>query len=95
MQNALLYAGSEVVQLVETIFKKTSTKHLFIKDFVIMKLIVLLTIVACVQANANGYAQTINLSLKNASMEKVFKEIEKQSSYHFIYTKEQLASAIQ
>ena len=92
MQNALLYAGSEVVQLVEPI-KKTSTKHLFIKGFTIMKLIVLLTIVACVQANANGYAQTINLSLKNASMEKVFKEIEKQSSYHFIYTKEQLGSA--
>jgi len=92
MQNALLYAGSEVVQLVEPIFKKTSTKHLFIKDFIIMKLIVLLTIVACVQANANGYAQTINLSLKDAPIEKVFKEIEKQSSYRFIYTKEQLSN---
>jgi TonB-linked SusC/RagA family outer membrane protein len=94
MKNALLLEGSVVVHPVEPLFKKAGKKHPFIKGFVIMKLIVLLTIVACVQTNANGYAQTINLSLKNVTIEKVFKEIEKQSSYHFIYTKEQLENTV-
>ncbi|HMK16867.1 MAG TPA: SusC/RagA family TonB-linked outer membrane protein [Chitinophagaceae bacterium] len=92
MQNALLYAGSVVVQPVEIVFKKTGKKHLFIKGFIIMKLIILLTVAACFYAHANGYAQTINLSLKDVNIEKAFKEIEKQIDYHFIYTREQLAN---
>src|SRR5436190_2491168 len=92
MQNALLLQDSVVVQPVQSIFTTTGKNHIFIKGLITMKLIVLLTIVACLQANAKGYAQTINLSLKDVALEKVFKEIEKQSSYHFIYTKEQLAS---
>jgi len=92
MQNALLYVDSVVVQPVKIVFNKTGKKHLFIKGFVTMKLIILLTVAACLQANANGYAQTIYLSLKDAKLEKVFKEIEKQSDYRFVYTREQLES---
>ena len=55
-----------------------------------MKLILLLTTAACLQASAIGYSQTISLSFKNTSLEKVFIEIQKQSGYHFIYTKEEL-----
>ncbi|HEU5168012.1 MAG TPA: SusC/RagA family TonB-linked outer membrane protein [Chitinophagaceae bacterium] len=91
MQKAFLCAGSAVVQTVRKLSKRTVyNRQLFIKGVLIMKLVLLLTAVLCLQASATGYAQTINLSLKDAKLEKVFKEIEKQSNYRFIYTREQL-----
>jgi len=93
MQNVLLCAGSAVVKAVRNLFNRIAcNQQKLIKGFVIMKLVLLLTVILCLQAGAAGYAQTINLSLKNAKLEKVFKEIEKQSEYHFIYTREQLES---
>jgi TonB-dependent starch-binding outer membrane protein SusC len=56
-----------------------------------MKLLILFTVVACLQARSNGYSQTITISVKNAPLEKVFREIRKQSAYSFIYTKEELS----
>jgi len=35
-----------------------------------------------------GFSQNITLSLKNATLEKVFREIEKKTSHRFVYTKE-------
>jgi TonB-linked SusC/RagA family outer membrane protein len=55
-----------------------------------MKILLLLTAVACLQAGARGYGQSISLNFKRTSLEKVFAAIEKQSHYHFIYTKEEL-----
>jgi TonB-dependent starch-binding outer membrane protein SusC len=93
MQNVLLCAGSAVVKAVRKLFKRIAcNQQKLIKGFVIMKLVLLLTVMLCLQAGATGYAQTINLSLRDAKLEKVFKEIEKQSDYHFIYTREQLES---
>jgi TonB-linked SusC/RagA family outer membrane protein len=93
MQNAILYAGSAVVKTVQQLSRWTGyNRQFFIKGFITMKLLLLLIIASCLQAGATGYAQTINLSLTNAKLEKVFKEIEKQSNYRFIYTREQLES---
>jgi len=93
MQKALLCEGSAVVQPVQKLFERTVCNgQLFIKGFIIMKLVLLLTAFLCLQAGATGYAQTINLSLKDAKLERVFKEIEKQSDYRFVYTREQLES---
>jgi TonB-dependent starch-binding outer membrane protein SusC len=39
------------------------------------------------------YCQTIQLSLKNVSLETALQEIEKKSSYRFIYTKEEINNA--
>jgi TonB-dependent starch-binding outer membrane protein SusC len=61
------------------------------KTLLFMKLLVLFTVVACLQARSNGYSQTITISVKNAPLEKVFREIRKQSAYSFIYTKEELS----
>lgn len=58
-----------------------------------MKLLILLTVVASLQARSNAQSQTITLSVKNASLEKVFKEIRKQTDYSFIYTNEVLSDA--
>ncbi|HVM87927.1 MAG TPA: SusC/RagA family TonB-linked outer membrane protein [Puia sp.] len=40
-----------------------------------------------------AFAQQVSLSLKNASLEAAFRSIEKQTGYHFVYTKEELAGS--
>lgn len=55
-----------------------------------MKITAALLLVTCLQVCANGKAQTISLSLKNAPLEEVFKEIKKQSGYRFVYTQASL-----
>lgn len=58
-----------------------------------MKLLILLTIVACLQASAKGFGQTVTLTLNNASLERAFKEIKKQTGYSFVYTRAQLKNS--
>lgn len=52
-----------------------------------MKFTAILLFIACMQVSAKGYSQ-ITLSEKNVPLTKVFKEIQKQSGYDFIYTYE-------
>ncbi|CAL1520168.1 TonB-dependent receptor [Chitinophaga sp. MM2321] len=58
-----------------------------------MKLTVLLLTVTCLQLRASTYAQQITLKEKNASLEKVFNEIYKQTGYQFVYTDNLLQQA--
>lgn len=58
-----------------------------------MKLTVLLMTIALLQVRAAGHAQTVTLSKQNISLDKVFKEIGKQTGYTFLYTEEQLSHA--
>src|SRR5665648_990872 len=53
----------------------------------IMKLTSFLIFVALVQATASVYSQTtlLSLNMKNASLNEVFREIEKQSEFTFLY----------
>ena len=57
---------------------------LTVKTLRIMKLMVFFLVITF-QVGAAGYSQPITLSLKNASLEKVFKEIHRQSGYSFLY----------
>lgn len=54
-----------------------------------MKLIAILMTATFMQASASGNAQKINLSFKDAKLQKVFIEIHKQSGYSFLYTEAQ------
>jgi TonB-linked SusC/RagA family outer membrane protein len=63
------------------------------KFLLIMKLTAVFLLATFLSASANGHAQNISLNEKNASLEKVFAEIEKQSGYTFIATKELLQTA--
>jgi len=56
-----------------------------VKLLLAMKFTVFIIAFACMQTMANGYAQQINLSEKNVSLNKIFSAIEKQSSYDFFY----------
>ncbi|WP_375301588.1 SusC/RagA family TonB-linked outer membrane protein [Niastella sp. OAS944] len=50
-----------------------------------MKLTIALLTVVCLHTTANGFAQGITLNEKNAPVEKVFKEITRQTGYVFFY----------
>src|SRR5690606_3688961 len=63
------------------------------KILLAMKLTVLLILIACLQLQASVYSQQINLSLKEASLESVIKEIRKQTGYAFFYDAEYLQRA--
>lgn len=55
------------------------------KTLLIMKLTLILTLVACFQVSAGGFAQKITLSKKDVPLETIFKEIKKQTGFNFIY----------
>lgn len=63
------------------------------KTLRIMKLIAILLLVGCLQVSAKGVAQKITLHEKNAPLQKIFKEIRKQSGYLFLYTDELIRDA--
>jgi TonB-linked SusC/RagA family outer membrane protein len=50
-----------------------------------MKLTAIIIFSACLTASVNGYGQKVTISEKNASLEKIFKEIKKQTGYVFFY----------
>jgi hypothetical protein len=51
----------------------------------VMKLTCILLFAAFLQVSANSYSQSVNISVKNASLEKVFSLIEHQTGYFFFY----------
>jgi TonB-linked SusC/RagA family outer membrane protein len=55
-----------------------------------MKLTFLFILATCLQAVASGFSQTVDLSVRNATAEEVFRSIERQTSLGFIYAREQL-----
>lgn len=73
---------------------KTTNKHWFLpfKYLLIMKLIVLLTIIACFQVSAATVAQNITLSEKNKSLNDLFTSIKQQSGYHFFWKGDDFAN---
>ncbi|MRG45019.1 SusC/RagA family TonB-linked outer membrane protein [Chitinophaga sp. SYP-B3965] len=64
--------------------RATSIRHL-LKIFLVMKLLIVLITATCLQVSAKVSAQTVTLSGKNISLQKVFEEIRKQCDYQFLY----------
>src|SRR5258706_1509855 len=56
----------------------------------IMKLTFILLTAIALQVSARGYTQKVTLSVKDASLTKVFESITRQSGYRFFYNEEQL-----
>ncbi|MEO6289528.1 MAG: SusC/RagA family TonB-linked outer membrane protein [Ginsengibacter sp.] len=73
------------------IFKLHNTR--FLKKLLIMKLMTLFLTVLLLQAHAGGYSQKVTFSLKNVSVEKAFKEIQKQTDYRFFYNEKLIKDA--
>ncbi|MEO9144820.1 MAG: TonB-dependent receptor [Ginsengibacter sp.] len=55
------------------------------QNWLVMKLTAILLLSACLQVSANGFSQDISLSAKNVTLQKVFRQIHKQSGYQFFY----------
>jgi hypothetical protein len=58
----------------------------------VMKLTAFLLLAAFLHVSAGGFSQTVTLSMKDAPLEKVFREIERQTGYGFLYNKTVLAA---
>jgi TonB-linked SusC/RagA family outer membrane protein len=59
------------------------------KTLLIMKMTVILLLAACLNVSAEGYSQ-VTLSERNVSLQKVFKQIQKQTGFDFLYSVELL-----
>ncbi|WP_205513199.1 SusC/RagA family TonB-linked outer membrane protein [Longitalea arenae] len=59
----------------------------------IMKLTAILILGVCLQIHAAGYGQRITLSEKDVPLERVFKKIQQQTDYKFLYTSQLLEGA--
>jgi TonB-linked SusC/RagA family outer membrane protein len=55
------------------------------KIFLAMKITTILLLTASLTASAGGFAQKVTLAAQNVRLEKVFKEIKKQTGYVFFY----------
>ncbi|HRO47810.1 TonB-dependent receptor [Agriterribacter sp.] len=58
-----------------------------------MKLTIILLLTCFLQVNAKGYSQGVTLKMKHVTLERVLKEITKQTDYHVIYGKSEIAKA--
>src|SRR5690606_12416042 len=68
-------------------------RRLTAKTLLAMKLSAIILLSACLQVSAKGYAQRVTLSEKNASLETVFRYIEKQTGYVFFFDQHLLDKA--
>ncbi|WP_240903203.1 TonB-dependent receptor [Sphingobacterium sp. SGG-5] len=58
-----------------------------------MKLTTLLLLISGMHLSANSLAQKVTLKVRNSSLKEVFKELNKQTGYYFIYNEDVLKSA--
>ncbi len=68
------------------------SRRVVFKTLLIMKFTIFLLIVCFFQVGATGFSQTVTLKFNKAFLQDVFKEVEKQSGYSFVYGKEQLST---
>jgi TonB-linked SusC/RagA family outer membrane protein len=67
--------------------------EILVKAARIMKLTALFFFIALMNVYAVGKAQNVSLSLKNGSLEQVFKELQKQTGVKFLYNPEMMTRA--
>jgi len=69
------------------------TKALPFKTLLTMKMLFAFLFAFSLQSPARSYSQGITLKLKDAPLEKVFKLIEQQSKFRFVYSQEAMKEA--
>lgn len=83
-----VFDAFEGIAMFRGIPKLTSLKSqtaVFRRGVLIMKLTGIIILAACLQVSAKGLSQTVTLSEKNAPLQKVITEIERQTKYSFFY----------
>lgn len=64
-----------------------------VKTVLAMKLTALFLLALCLNVSAKSFSQIVTLREKDARLDKVFKEIERQTDYSFVYTETMLKKA--
>lgn len=59
----------------------------------VMRLTAFILLAGCLEVTAAGYSQTVTLSVKGEPLERVFREIQTQTGFTFVYYKEDLQKA--
>lgn len=72
------------------IIPDTACKPVFAKTLRIMRLTALLLTIACLQVSAGSSAQTVTLTAKNVALQKVFKQISRQTGISILYNESQI-----
>jgi TonB-dependent SusC/RagA subfamily outer membrane receptor len=62
--------------------------RLFPKLWLVMRLTTIIILITLMQVSAAGFAQNVTLNHKNASLEKIFREIHRQTGYDFLYNRD-------
>ncbi|MEP7258176.1 MAG: SusC/RagA family TonB-linked outer membrane protein [Flavitalea sp.] len=73
--------------------EQRSQSALRLKMLLIMKFTAVIIFAACLQVSASGIAQSITLKSRKATLQSIFKELEKQSGYQFFYNETMLLKA--
>lgn len=76
-----------------TDFKGSRQYRYLYKPLLIMKLTFILLVATFLQVSAATYAQKVTLNVKKVSIVKVFKQIQAQTNYDFLYNEEDLKKA--
>src|SRR5258705_6988548 len=63
-------------------------RTLNLKTLLAMKMLCILMLAASLQIAARGYSQGISITLKNEPLEKLFKAVEQQTNFSFVYSQE-------
>lgn len=61
------------------------------KSLLIMKLIIFLIFISCMQVSAKSYSQNVTLNLKSVELKKALATIEKHSNFRFLYSERKIA----
>jgi TonB-linked SusC/RagA family outer membrane protein len=86
-------AMSKVPAMGGTLYQTLSCLTKYRRAVRIMKLTAIILLGACIQLSAKGISQTITLSLKDAPIQKLFKEIERQTDYTFFLESDLISKA--
>src|SRR5688572_2268268 len=63
------------------------------KNPLVMKFTAIFLLVSAMLVSGIGFSQGITIYVKDAPLSRIFKEIEKQSEYNFVYTQTDLSKA--
>lgn len=74
-------------------FSTTKTCQRLKLALMAMKLTAILLLTVAIQVSAKSFSQQLTFSLKNVPIENVFREIEKQTGYSFVYTQTEMSGA--
>jgi TonB-linked SusC/RagA family outer membrane protein len=66
-------------------YSRQNRQKLLLKTFRIMRITAFLLFITCLQIHAKGIAQKVNLNFKNVPIQKVFKEVSRQTGMSIIY----------